>query len=68
MPLGPEQKSCLVLPQTHPCFQLCPPGPKHRPQGTLEEKYGASRLKSSLEIIKSNLCIHREKLRLRERE
>lgn len=68
MPQGLQHKSCLVLPQTHPCSQLCPPGPKDRPQGTLEEKYGASKLRRSLEIIKSNPCIHREKLRLRGSE
>lgn len=48
--------------------QFCPPGPKDRPWGTLEEKYGVSGLECSLETIKPNPCIHREKLRLRESE
>lgn len=64
-PGRPEHTSCLVLPQTQTCSQLCPPGPKDRPQSTLEEKYGASKLKCSL-AIKFNPCIHREKLRLRD--
>lgn len=52
----------LVLSETGPCFQLCPPGPKDWPPSG-EIRGGASTLKCSLLAV-----IYREKLRLRERE
>lgn len=59
-PWGCSMHPVLVLSATDPCFQLCP-----RAQGlaTLDEKYGASKLKCSLEVL-----INKGNQRLRESE
>lgn len=63
LPGGWSINSVPVLSQTDPGSQLGPPQPKGRPRGTLEEKYGTSKVKCSLDII-----TYKEKRRLREDE
>lgn len=67
-PRCPGGAGAYILPGPASDTALLPTLPswaQRQTQGTLEEKYGVSKLKCSL-AIKSNPCIHREKLRLRE--